>query len=166
MTKPVPMIDILLADYNDPVHQQAILLLLDAYARDPMGGGQGLDEEVKRNLLPRLAEQPGAFSILACVDGQPAGLVNCFQTLSTFRARPLINIHDVTVLPEYRGRGLSTAMLRKVEEIARQRGCCKLTLEVLEGNEIARRAYRKFGFGGYELDPALGQALFWEKKLS
>ncbi len=159
------MIDIVLADYRDPSHQQAILILLDAYARDPMGGGQGLDENVKQRLLPLLAAEPGAFSVLAHVDGHPAGLVNCFQALSTFRARPLINIHDVTVLPEYRGRGLSTAMLRKVEEIARERGCCKLTLEVLEGNEIARRAYEKFGFTGYELDPELGQALFWEKKL-
>ena len=160
------MIDILLADYSRPAHQQAILMLLDAYARDPMGGGQGLEESVKCRLLPLLAQQPGAFSVLAFVDGNPAGLVNCFQTLSTFQARPLVNIHDVAVLPEYRGRGLSTAMLQKVEEIARQRGCCKLTLEVLEGNKIARRAYEKFGFCGYELDPALGQALFWEKKLS
>lgn len=160
------MIGIFLADYKNPTHQQAILMLLDAYARDPMGGGRGLDEDVKHNLLPMLAEQSGAFSVLSRVDGNPAGLVNCFQALSTFRAKPLINIHDVMVLPEYRGRGLSTAMLRKVEEVARQRGCCKLTLEVLEGNEIARRAYEKFGFSGYQLDPALGQALFWEKKLS
>ena len=160
------MIDILIADYKRPSHQQAILMLLDAYASDPMGGGRGLDEAAKRRLLPLLAEQSGAFSVLAFFDRKPAGLVNCFQALSTFQAKPLINIHDVTVLPEYRGRGLSTAMLCKVENVARQRGCCKLTLEVLEGNEIARRAYEKFGFSGYELDPALGQALFWEKKLT
>ena len=160
------MTDILLADYHNPSHQQAILMLLDAYARDPMGGGEGLGEEVMNTLLPMLAAEPGAFSILAFVDEQPAGLVNCFQALSTFRAKPLINIHDVTVLPEYRGQGLSTAMLNRVEEIARERGCCKLTLEVLEGNEIARSAYGKLGFSGYELDPRLGQALFWEKKLS
>ncbi len=159
------MIEIILADYHNPVHQQALLLLLDAYARDPMGGGQGLDEDVLANLLPMLAAEPGAFSILAFVDEHPAGLVNCFQSLSTFRAKPLINIHDVAVLPEYRSRGLSSAMLDKVEEIARERGCCKLTLEVLEGNKIARRAYEKLGFSGYELDPKLGQALFWEKKL-
>jgi ribosomal protein S18 acetylase RimI-like enzyme len=160
------MTEIVVADYGNSSHQQAILLLLDAYARDPMGGGKGLDEDVKSTLLPLLAAEPGAFSILAFVDERPAGLVNCFQALSTFRAKPLINIHDVTVLPEYRGRGLSTAMLKKVEAIARERGCCKLTLEVLEGNRIARRAYEKFGFSGYELDPVLGQALFWEKKLS
>ena len=161
-----PMSQIVLADYSNPSHQSAILNLLDAYARDPMGGGKGLSQEVKAALLPLLAAEPGAFSVLAFVEDQAAGLVNCFQALSTFRAKPLINIHDVTVLAPYRGRGLSTAMLEKVEAVARERGCCKLTLEVLEGNRIARRAYEKFGFSGYELDPELGQALFWEKKLT
>jgi ribosomal protein S18 acetylase RimI-like enzyme len=93
---------ITLADYSNPTHQAAIIELLDEYARDPMGGGEGL----------------------------------------------------------------STAMLKEVEKIAQQRGCCKLTLEVLEGNSIARNAYAKFGFSGYELDPAMGKALFWEKPLA
>jgi ribosomal protein S18 acetylase RimI-like enzyme len=54
-------------------------------------------------------------------------------------------------------------LLAEVETIARERGCGKLTLEVLEGNEPAKRAYRNFGFDAYQLDPALGQALFWQK---
>jgi len=66
----------------------------------------------------------------------------------------------------WRGQGLSTAMLQKVESIALQRGCCKITLEVLEGNLVARKAYEKFGFSGYELDPAMGKAMFWEKPLT
>ncbi len=42
-------------------------------------------------------------------------------------------------------------MLQKVREIARQRGCCKITLEVLEGNDVAQAAYRKFGFDESDL---------------
>ena len=34
-----------------------------------------------------------------------------------------------------------------------------------KGNHGARRAYLDFGFEGYQLDPAMGQALFFEKKL-
>jgi ribosomal protein S18 acetylase RimI-like enzyme len=60
---------------------------------------------------------------------------------------------------------LSQLMLSKVEEIAKAKGCCKITLEVLEGNEIAKNAYRKFGFSSYELDPAMGRALFWQKNI-
>jgi len=44
-------------------------------------------------------------------------------------------------------------------------GCCKLTLEVLEGNTVARAAYQACGYSGYELNPEIGKALFWQKKL-
>lgn len=159
-------IEIIVADYNDPVHQAAIVELLDEYARGPMGGAKGLSDWTKENLPAALAGTANAFSILALADGTPAGLINCFQTLSTFKCKPLLNIHDVMVSRALRGKGLSTAMLAKVEEIALQRGCCKLTLEVLEGNSIARKSYKKFGFSGYELDPVLGKAMFWEKPLA
>lgn len=157
---------ILVADYRDPDHRQAIVDLLDGYARDPMGGGPGLSKWVKENLVDALARQRGAFTILAFARGEAAGLINCFQGFSTFRCKPLINIHDVTVVPQFRGRGIARRMLEKVETIARQRGCCKLTLEVLEGNRIAQSVYRQAGFSSYELDPAMGRALFWEKKLA
>jgi len=57
-------------------------------------------------------------------------------------------------------------MIQQVEAIAIEHGCCKLTLEVLEGNVVAKAAYKKLGFGGYELDPKMGQAVFWQKTLS
>ncbi len=153
------------ANYHDPDDAQAIVGLLDAYARDPMGGGESLAESVKASLVGKLAGLPHAFSVLARVDGQPAGLVNCFEGFSTFVAQPLINIHDVVVLPEFRGQGLSQQLLEEVERIARERGCCKLTLEVLEGNRVAQAAYRKLGYAGYELDPQMGRAMFWQKSL-
>ncbi|MFT5635935.1 MAG: hypothetical protein ACI89T_001390 [Cognaticolwellia sp.] len=40
-----------------------------------------------------------------------------------------------------------------------------MTLEVLEGNKVAKNAYQKVGFGSYVLDPEMGQAVFWQKKL-
>lgn len=156
---------VVLADYHNPAHATAIVELLDAYANDPMGGGEPLPEEVKATLVGKLAGLPHAFSVLGLVDGRPAGLVNCFEGFSTFVARPLVNIHDVVVLAEYRGLGLSQAMLAEVERIARERGCCKLTLEVLEGNRVAQGAYEKLGFAGYQLDPTVGRALFWQKSL-
>jgi ribosomal protein S18 acetylase RimI-like enzyme len=66
-------------------------------------------------------------------------------------------------LEAYRGLGISQQLLAKVDEIAQQRGCCKVTLEVLQGNTVAQKAYQKYGFTGYELDPAMGQAMFWHK---
>ena len=158
-------IEILTADYADKRHRQDIPFLLDAYARDPMGGGAPLDSQVKTRLVGELARLPHAFSVIAYVDGAPAGLVNCFEGFSTFQGRPLVNIHDVVVLAQFRGRGIARRMLDRVEEIARAKGCCKLTLEVLSNNEAAKSAYRRFGFSDYQLDPEAGTALFWQKKL-
>ena len=56
-------------------------------------------------------------------------------------------------------------LLAKAEEIALGLGCCKLTLEVLEGNSVAQAAYKASGFAKYELDPSMGKAMFWQKKL-
>jgi ribosomal protein S18 acetylase RimI-like enzyme len=157
--------EVLSADYSDPRHQDLIPRLLDAYARDPLGGGQPLGEEVKANLVGELRKLPQALSLLGFCDGKPAGLVNAFFGFSTFRCKPLLNIHDMIVLLEYRGLGLSQLLLGTAESIARARGCCKLTLEVQGGNEVAKGSYRKFGFTGYELDPRHGQAQFWQKWL-
>jgi ribosomal protein S18 acetylase RimI-like enzyme len=155
--------EIIPADYADPQHQELIPRLLDAYARDPLGGGQPLREEVKANLVGELRKLPNALSLLGFCDGKPAGLVNAFFAFSTFQCKSLLNIHDMIVLPEYRGMGLSQQLLAAAEAIARARGCCKLTLEVQSGNAVAMGTYRKFGFAGYELDPVHGQAMFWQK---
>jgi ribosomal protein S18 acetylase RimI-like enzyme len=160
-----PEVLVLQASYTNPVHAEAIGFLLNQYAQDVMGGGESLSLDTQQQLAVELAKRPHAFSVLAFVAGQPVGLVNCFEGFSTFQCRPLVNIHDVVVVGGQRGLGISQKMLSKVEEIARQRGCCKLTLEVLEGNTVAQGAYLKQGFAGYELDPAMGKAMFWQKTL-
>src|SRR5690606_3778708 len=159
------MIEVLVADYRNPQHAEDMSFLLNHYARDPMGGGGALPVEVTRGLARELAKRPHAFTELCYVDGKPAGMVNCFELFSTFACKPLVNIHDVVVVEEFRGQRLSERMLQKVEAIANERGCCKLTLEVLEGNRAAKTVYQRLGFAAYELDPAMGQALFWQKPL-
>ena len=143
----------------------ALLQLLDSYARDPMGGGTPLPEQVQQTLISKLKARNDYLGVIAFLDDKPAGLINAFEGFSTFAARPLLNIHDVIVGPEFRGNGLAQRMMSELESLARQRGCCKLTLEVLSNNTAAQNAYRKFGFGAYELDPEAGEALFWQKPI-
>ena len=157
--------EILLADYKNKSHAADIIYLLDAYSKDPMGGGSPLSDFSKDNLIKKLSNIPHAFSVLCYVDNKPAGLINCFEVFSTFQCRPLINIHDVIVIAEFRGLGISQLMMKEVEGIARTSGCCKITLEVLERNEVAKNSYKKFGFVGYELNPLMGRALYWEKSI-
>jgi GNAT superfamily N-acetyltransferase len=156
-------IKVLVADCRNKRHAEDIVFLLNVYAADPMGGGAALDENVKEHVVAELARIPHAFSVLCYVDNSPAGLANCFRGFSTFKCKPIINIHDFVVAPEFRRQGISQRLLERIEELARETGCYKITLEVLEGNEPAQRAYTRFGFKGYQLDPATGKALFWEK---
>ena len=156
-------------DYLAPRDARALVLLLDAYALDPMGGGQGLSVEVKARLCADLARRTGAASFIAWLgageSAQPIGLINCLEGYSTFKAQPLLNIHDIAVLPAHRGQGVGQALLAAAQDHARACGCCKLTLEVLTGNQTALASYQRFGFEAYTLDPAAGQASFMHKWL-
>jgi GNAT superfamily N-acetyltransferase len=159
------VIDVRLADYRNPAHARALVALLDAYARDPAGGGTPLEPRVLEALPEALAARPQAFTVLAYDGEQPVGLVNCIEGFSTFACRPLVNVHDVVVLESHRGQRVTQRMLARVEQEARARGACKLTLEVLSGNRSALRAYEREGFANYQLDPAYGSAMFLQKKL-
>ena len=152
-------------DYANARHAQALVALLDAYARDPAGGGEPLSAFAKGNLPGELARRPQAFSVLAWDGAEPIGLVNCIEGFSTFACKPLVNIHDVVVLASRRGQGVGAQMLARVEQLARARGACKLTLEVLSGNTNAKALYTRLGFANYQLDPAMGQAQFLQKWL-
>ena len=154
-------------NYQDPTERAALCAMLNAYAQDPMGGGEVLAEKNLARLCDDLAARPFAFSFLAWQSnssGQEAvGLANCFEGYSTFKAQPLINIHDIAVHPSARGRGVGQALLQAVEAEAKVRSACKITLEVLSGNTVAIKSYDRFGFAAYQLDPTIGQAVFLQK---
>ena len=159
---------ICLADYHKATHAHAIVDLLDAYARDPMGGGEALSAFATTNLVSALAARPQAFSVLAFADATesvPVGLINCIEGFSTFKCKPLVNVHDVVVLGEHRGKRIAQHMLDLVIQIAQQRGACKLTLEVLQGNAGAIRLYERVGFRNYKLGDLMGDAQFLQKWL-
>lgn len=163
------MLHVALAAYDNPQDAQAIVTLLDGYASEPAGGGRPLSADVKARLVPEMAARLHMFSVLAWTgDGaqrEAVGLINCVEGFSTFAARPLVNVHDVAVVPHQRGQGVGQAMFACVEKEALRRGACKLTLEVLAGNASARRLYEKQGFAPYALDPAWGDAMMWQKSL-
>lgn len=152
------------ADLNTAPHQDAILLLLNAYASDLMGRGKPLSDAVQRNLIAGLQAHPTTLVLLAFDADQPVGVAVCFRGFSTFAARPLLNIHDLAVLPDYRGRGIGRRLLEATHRRAAELGCCKVTLEVREDNHRAQGLYRSLGYGKRNGD---GEAamLFWERSI-
>jgi len=143
------------ADFGDRRDADGIVAVLDSYAVDPIGGGEALAPDVRERVVPALRDHPTTLVLLALVDDEPIGVAVCFFGLSTFRAQPLLNIHDLAVLPQHRGRGVGRALLLAAEERARQKGCCRLTLEVRDDNAAARALYRRCGFD----DTMLGSAV-------
>ena len=162
---PTPAIRTVQADLDRPDHQAAVLAMVDAYSRDPMGDGAPLSSDARERLIPGLRTHPTTLVFLAYDGDHPVGVAVCFLGFSTFAARPLVNLHDVSILPTHRGRGAGRALLAAVEAKARELGCCKLTLEVLDHNHRALRTYTAAGFQRYALQPSAGEAIFLTKPL-
>src|SRR5262245_36641587 len=157
-------VEIVEADLTLAEHQRAVCEMIDAYARDPMGGGQPLAADVCERLIPELREHPTTVILLAFDGTRPVGIAACFRGFSTFAARPLLNLHDLAVIPEYRRRGVGRQLLEAVEEKARALGCSKVTLEVLEANP-ARVLYEAMGYASPEYYKGSGPALFLTKSV-
>ena len=139
-------VEIRLSDLNSAADAAAVIAVLDSYASDPRGGSEPLSAQVRDRLIPGLKSHPTTRIWLAWDNGQAVGLCVGFLGFSTFQARPLLNIHDLAVVPGRRGGGVGRALLSAAESHARQAGCCKLTLEVLDDNHPARGLYERFGF--------------------
>ncbi len=120
--------------------------VLDSYARDPMGRNEGLTDEVRQRLPAGLANHPAAQVLLAIDGSSVVGIATCFLGYSTFQARPLLNLHDIAVLPSARGLGIGRQLLEGVEDLARELGCCRVTLEVRSDNPLAIRLYESHGY--------------------
>ena len=142
-------VDVREADFSNPAHCAGIVEVLNSYAADPVGGGEPLTQQVRERLIPALRDFPTALVLLAFVDQHAVGVAVCFFGFSTFQARPLLNIHDLAVVPEHRGKGIGRALLTAAEAQALRRGCCKLTLEVQDDNRRARGLYERFGFADF-----------------
>lgn len=147
-------IRIIEADLDDAQQGSALVGLLDSYAREPAGQSTPIDAATASGIVPGLKRHPSTLVLLAVTDDVYSGTAVCFWGFSTFTARPVLNIHDLVVLPEYRGRGIGSALLDEAERRARAAGSSRLTLEVLDSNRDAKRLYERCGFGSWS-EPTL-----------
>ena len=156
------------ANLNKDEDVVAFLALLDAYALDPMGGGAPIPGDARARTVTDLKSRMlrgDALVLIARRGGRPVGLAVCLASYSTFMGRPVLNIHDLAVVPEERGQGVGKALLAAVDDAARARRCGKVTLEVREDNALARQLYARTGFADFALAGARTRTFFLEKKL-
>lgn len=62
--------------------------------------------------------------------------------------RPFASVEHVTTLEEHRRQGYASRLLRRAEEIARERNCYKITLSTSSKKESVHRLYQKAGYDG------------------
>ena len=102
-----------------------------------------LDEaELDRHLF---GPRPYAEVLIAESDDAMAGFALFFHSFSTFLGRPGIYLEDLFVRPEFRGRGLGTALLVELGHLARARGCGRIEWAVLDWNEPSIEFYQSLG---------------------
>ena len=102
-------------------------------------------------LRPHLfGERPVAEAMVAEIDdgaskGEVAAFALFFTNFSTFLAQPGLYLEDLFVRPTHRKLGIGQALLRRLAELAVERGCGRFEWSVLDWNTPAIDFYRRLG---------------------
>jgi ribosomal protein S18 acetylase RimI-like enzyme len=155
------MIEITVCNYLNPAHREAVASLINAYIDDEMGGGNLLSQEEQQCMIEGLSSYPKAIVLLAHDVGMFVGILTAFENFSTFTAQPMINIHDVFVLKDCRGKGIGRQLMDAIVAEAEKRKCSRVTLEVRKDNIKAQNLYQSLGF-----DEAEHGMFYWRKCLT
>lgn len=105
------------------------------------------DEVVATEELLResLFVQRHAEVLLAMVDGKAVGFAVFFHSYSTWLGRAGIFLEDLFVLPEERHKGYGRGLLRRLAQIAVERGCGRLEWNCLDWNQPSIDFYLSLG---------------------
>lgn len=90
-------------------------------------------------------EDPIGRVLFASVDGREVAYATWFFTFGSMAGKRGLWLDDLFVLPAFRGKGIGTAMLAHLAEIAIQHNCSRFEWTVLDWNEHAIEFYRRLG---------------------
>jgi GNAT superfamily N-acetyltransferase len=82
---------------------------------------------------------------LALADGNPAGAAIWHRSFSTFRGQETLYLEDLSVLPEFRRRGIARLLLKAVAQLAVARGVPAVIWEAMDWNHNAAKLYASAG---------------------
>lgn len=102
-------------------------------------------EATEELLVEWIFEKQKAEVLIGEEGGEATGFALFFHNFSTFLGRAGIYLEDLYVREEFRGRGWGTALIKRLAEIAAERGCGRLEWWCLNWNEPSIRFYRSLG---------------------
>ena len=112
------------------------------------------DNDVTKSAAAAFLADPRHHLLIATIDGETAGFVSAIELLHPDKERPEMFIYELGVDEAFRRQGAASALLRRLLEICRERGCREMFVLTDEENDAAMRTYRKAG-GGREPDPVM-----------
>lgn len=98
-------------------------------------------EAVARLRQDAFSDKPRFEAFIAYLDDEPVGYAICFETYSSFLAKPTMYLEDLFVLDGKREHGVGSALFDHVLNKARDRGCGRMEWQVLDWNQLARDFY-------------------------
>ena len=106
-----------------------------------------LDEVVTTEelLTEWIFQKEKAEVIFVLEDGKEVGFALFFHNFSTFLGRAGIYLEDLYVKPEYRHKGYGKGLLKKLAQIAVERGCGRLEWWCLDWNQPSIDFYLSLG---------------------
>ena len=85
--------------------------------------------------------------IFIAFDGEEAvGFIQLYPLFSSTRMKRFWILNDLFVLPKWRGKGLSKALIEEAKELCNQTDACAMLLETSISNEIGNNLYPSMGF--------------------
>lgn len=105
------------------------------------------NSKAQRRGLVHILSNPDVGLILVARKGsQIVGMVNLLFTVSTALGQRVALLEDLIVLPNQRGNGIGSQLLKQAIETARLHHCHRITLLTDSTNESAQWLYQKHGF--------------------
>lgn len=126
--------DICITDYSDTAHRAGVIALWNA-----VFGYQGAHRAPAVSIDKKLHAKDGLF-FLALLQQKVIGTV--MAGYDGHRGW----IYSVAVLPDHRRKGVASQLIRHAERALKNKGCMKVNLQIMEGNESVVAFYETLGF--------------------
>lgn len=122
---------------------------------------QESDLEKGRTFLKERLLKDESIVFLALADGKAVGFVQLYKLFHYTKLEMQWLLSDLFVHQDYRGRGLSVALIDQSKEWCAETGACGLMLETEKTNNIGNTLYPRCGF---EYDGLHNYYHWWSKK--
>ncbi len=100
-----------------------------------------------RKMLDKFEQDQNMYLLVLEADNQVVASVQMAIIESlTHNVRPFAVVENVVTHADHRSRGYASALLMKATELAKEKGCYKMSLETGSNKESTLNFYRKNGF--------------------